>query len=50
MLLFRPPPIDKSIQREYWVDFNPIAAISGSGAIGFNIPGTSVDYVKQNLN
>ena len=44
--LFMPPPIDTSIQREYWVEFNPIAAISGGGVIEFNIPGTSVDYVK----
>ena len=26
--LFQAPPIDNSIQREYWVEFNPIAAIS----------------------
>ena len=44
--LFIPPPIDNSIQREYWVEFNPIAAISGGGVIEFNIPGTSVDYVN----
>ena len=44
--LFMPPPIDNSIQREYWVEFNPIAAISGGGVIEFNIPGTSVDYVN----
>ena len=36
--LFIPPPIDNSIQREYWVEFNPIAAISGGGVIEFNIP------------
>ena len=44
--IFVPPPIDNSIQREYWVEFNPIAAISESGAIEFNIPGTSVDYIN----
>ena len=44
--LFMPPPIDNSIQREYWVEFNPLAAISGGGVIEFNIPGTSVDYVN----
>ena len=41
-----PPPIDNSIQREYWVAFNPIAAISGGGVIELNIRGTSV---HQNL-
>ena len=44
--LFMPPPIDNSIQREYWVEFIPIAVISGGGVIEFNIPGTSVDYVN----
>ena len=44
--LFIPPPIDNSIQKEYWVELNPIAAISGGGVIEFNIPGTSVDYVN----
>ena len=44
--IFVPPPIDSSIQRQYWVEFNPIAAISESGAIEFNIPGTSVDYIN----
>ena len=44
--LFQPPPIDKSIQREYWVEFNPTATISESGAIEFNIPGTSLDYIN----
>ena len=44
--LFQPPPIDKSIQREYWVEFYPIATISESGAIEFNIPGTSLDYIN----
>ena len=44
--IFVPPPIDNSIQREYWVEFNPIAAISESGAIGFYIPGTSIDYIN----
>ena len=44
--IFVPPPIDNSIQREYWIEFNPIAAISESGAIEFSIPGTSVDYIN----
>ena len=44
--IFVPPPIDNSIQREYWVEFNPTAAISESGAIEFNIPGTSIDYIN----
>ena len=44
--IFVPPPIDNSIQREYWVEFYPIAAISESGAIEFNISGTSVDYMN----
>ena len=44
--LFQAPPIDNSIQRESWVEFNPIAAISESGPIEFNIPGTSLDYIN----
>ena len=44
--IFVPPPIDNSIQREYWVEFNPIATLSDSGTIEFNIPGTSVDYIN----
>lgn len=44
--LFSPPPIDNSIQREYWVEFNPIASISGGSTIEFNIPGTSLDYIN----
>ena len=44
--LFQPLPIDKSIHREYWVEFNPIATISDSRAVEFNIPGTSLDYIN----
>ena len=44
--LFQPPPIDNSIQREYWVEFNPIATISGGATIEFNIPGTFLDYIN----
>ena len=44
--LFLPPPVDNSIHRGYWVEFNPIAAISGGGTIEFYIPGTSMDYVN----
>ena len=44
--LFQGPKIDTSIQREYWVEFDPIAAISESGPIEFNIPGTSLDYIN----
>ena len=44
--LFQAPPIYNSIHREYWVEFNPIAAISESGPIEFNIPGTSLDYIN----
>ena len=46
LTIFQPPPIDKTIQKEYWVEFNPIAAITDSSVIEFNIPGTSVDYIK----
>ena len=28
LIIFQPPPIDKTIQKEYWVEFNPIAAIT----------------------
>ena len=44
MSLFAPPPTDNSI--EYWVDCNPIAAISDGGVIEFSVPGTSVDYIS----
>ena len=44
--LFQSPPIDNSIHREYWVEFNPIATISGGATIEFNIPGTSLDYIN----
>ena len=44
--IFVPPPVDKSITKEYWVELNPIAAISESSFIEFNIPGTSVDYIN----
>ena len=44
--LFAPPPTDKSIVKEYWVDYNPIAAITEGGVIEFNVPGTSVDYIS----
>ena len=44
--IFQPPPIDNTIQKEYWVEFNPIAAITDSSVIEFNIPGTSVDYTN----
>ena len=46
MSIFILPSIDNFIQRQYWVEFNPIATISESGAIEFNIPGTSVDYLN----
>ena len=44
--IFVPPPVDKTISKEYWVEFNPIATISDSSVIEFNIPGTSVDYIN----
>ena len=44
--LFVPPPVDNTIEKEYWVEFNPIAAITDAGVIEFNIPGTSTDYVN----
>ena len=44
--LFAPPPTDKSIVKEYWVDYSPIAAISEGGVIEFSVPGTSVDYIS----
>ena len=44
--LFAPPPTDRSIVKEYWVDYNPIAAITEGGVIEFNVPGTSVDYIS----
>ena len=44
--IFAPPPIDNSITKEYWVEFNPVAAISENGIIEFNIPGTSLDYIN----
>ena len=44
--IFSPPPIDNSITKEYWVEYNPVAAISENGIIEFNIPGTSMDYIN----
>ena len=44
--IFPPPPTDGSIVKKYWVDYNPIAAISEEGVIEFNVPGTSVDYIR----
>ena len=44
--LFAPPHTDKSIIKEYWVDYNPIVAISEGGVIEFSVPGTSVDYIS----
>ena len=44
--LFAPPATDKTIVKEYWVDYNPIAAITEGGVIEFNVPGTSVDYIS----
>ena len=32
--------------KEYWVEFNPVAAISDNGIIEFNIPGISMDYIN----
>ena len=51
--LFLPPPVDNSIEKEYWIEFNPVAAIKETGVIEFNIPGTSKDYIdlsKSKLN
>ena len=45
-LFIAPPPTDKLIVKEYWVDYNPIAAITEGGVIEFNVPGTSVDYIS----
>ena len=44
--IYIPPPIDKSIIKEYWVEFNPITSLTESTVIEFNIPGTSVDYIS----
>ena len=33
LTLFTPPPTDNSIVKEYWVDYNPIAAISEGGLL-----------------
>ena len=44
--IFAPPPIDNSIIKEYWVEFNPVASISDNGIIEFNIPATSMDYIN----
>ena len=46
LTVFTPPPTDNSIVKEYWVDNNPIAAISEGGVIEFSVPGTSVDYIS----
>ena len=44
--IFVPPPVDNSIQKEYWIEFSPVAILSSGGAIEFNIPGNSLDYVN----
>ena len=44
--IFIPPPVDKSITKEYWVEFNPITSMTDSSVVEFNIPGTSVDYIN----
>ena len=45
--IFVPPPVDNSISREYWVEFSPVAVLSGGGGvIEFNIPGNSLDYIN----
>ena len=46
LALFQPPPIDSTIDKEYWVEFNQVASISKNGVIEFNIPGTSADYIN----
>ena len=46
MSLFAPPPTDNSIVKEYWVDYNPIAAISEGGVIEFSVPRTFIDYIS----
>ena len=47
LTIFQPPPIDKTIQfNPIAVEFNPIAAITDSSVIEFNIPGNSVDYIN----
>ena len=44
--IFAPPPIENSITKEYWVEFNPVAAISENGIIELKKPGTSMDYIN----
>ena len=46
LYLFAPPATDKSIVKEYWVDYNPIAAISEGGVIELSVPVTSIDYIN----
>ena len=36
LALFQPPYIEKNIQTEYWVDYNPMATISEQSVIEFN--------------
>ena len=45
LALFQPPFLENSIQKEYWVEYNPMATISEQSVIEFNIPGTSMDYI-----
>ena len=45
LALFQLPYIENSIQKEYWVEYNPMATISEQSVIEFNIPGTSMDYI-----
>ena len=50
LTIFQPPPIDKTIQKEYWVEFNPIAAITVSSVIEFNIPADYIHLAKTRLH
>ena len=33
LALFQPPSIESAIDKEYWVEFNPVASISENGVI-----------------
>ena len=43
--LFQPPAIEKTIEKEEWVEFRPIGQISQGSVIQFNISSDSTNYI-----
>ena len=43
--LFQPPPVEKTIEKEEWIEYRPIGQISQGSTIEFNIPQNSTNYI-----